>query len=696
MSRTGLRLVILLVLVALAVGSLAAQQSRPAIFDELPGPTAYGEGPVIGGVEARRFALDEILYYGALDSYNEPGWITELVEAGELPPVEERLPDNPQVIRADFMSTGIGEYGGQWRGFSAIPTEGWNLCAGQTQGWYGINAIYDESLVQSGTAFLRNDVVEPLPNLATDWEWSEDGFQLTMNLIEGAKWSDGDDFTSEDVMFTWEDVILDENVNSWTSRSTWRIGGEDITLEALDDYTILWTFPVERPVQMLFNMDFLDFTVCPAHVYKPNHPRYNPEVDYNHFETFQVADDLPVVSMGPWVAVRYEIDQFMVMRRNPYYWKVDEAGNQLPYLDEVTWEKGDSGIGRTLGTLAGSIDHANLENPSTYVEALTRAQDEDAHFYIEWGPETLLYNLTLNLSANLGVDTPRDEALRELFRDIRFRRALQHAMDGDGLGQSLVRGPFTRAFSGGLAPGSPYYDIESVVFYEYNPEAARILLADLGFEDTDGDGILNWTSGPLQGENLTLALMSTEADAATVQIAEGVVLLMQDVGIQINHRPTQTAQRDDAIEQGEWEMELDRFEQGFTTPFTRCDDLAPRTDEAPSWHYGGAEERVLLDFEEDLVRIVDEFCLEPDFDRRYELMSEYNRIYTENIYTVGGVVSRFGLALAKRFENVPVGTPPFFYEWTWSNVMGEQVWIAPENQAFAPEVLPNTIPVYNQ
>ena len=124
------------------------------------------------------------------------------------------------------MSVGPGVYGGVWRDFSAVPTAGWNLCARQTQGWFGINYIYGESLVKSGPMFLRKDNLEPLPNLATDWEWSDDGMTLVMNIIKGAKWSDGHPFGVHDIMFTWNHIILDENVNSWTNRSTWQIGGE--------------------------------------------------------------------------------------------------------------------------------------------------------------------------------------------------------------------------------------------------------------------------------------------------------------------------------------------------------------------------------------------------------------------------------------------------------------------------------------
>ncbi len=687
MKRSRFISMLLLLAALLVVGGGTFAQ-----MGEVADPVPYPEGVQIGENPIVTFALDEMLVYKGLDSYSEPAWVTALVEAGELPPVEDRLPDNPQVILESGMSTGPGVYGGVWRDFSAVPTAGWNLCARQTQGWFGINYIYGESLVKSGPMFLRHDNLEPLPNLATDWAWSEDGTQLTMNIIRGAKWSDGHPFGVHDIMFTWNHIILDENVNSWTNRSTWQINGEDISLEQTGDDQITWTFPEAYPVQLLFKMDFLDFNICAEHAYAPMHPAVNEESDYDTFETFQVQDDLPVPTMGPWVAVDYQIDEFMVHRRNPYYWKVDEQGHQLPYIEEVTFEKGPSGIGRTLGTLAGSIDHTNLENPSTYVEAITRSQEDDAHFYIEWGPETLAFDIEFNLSSSLGVQDERDQALRDLFRDQRFRRAVQHAVDGDGVGQAVIRGPFMRAFASGLTPGSPYYDIGSVVYYPYSPDSARALLAEIGFEDSDGDGILNWSDGPLAGDNLVIVLDTSVAAEATGQIGDAFVLLMQEVGVQINLRPLQGPASNDAITTGTWEMRVDRIGQEYTTSFTRCQDLGPVTDITPDFHRADGGSRDLLDFEEELIEVVNAFCLEPDFDARKELMFRYNQLFTENVYKVGGVVGRYGLALAKRFNNIPVGAPPFFYQWTWGNVIPEAVWVNPDAQIA--EIFPGTLPDY--
>ena len=661
---------------------------------EVVGAIPYPEGVPMAGAtgEARRFAVEDVFVYQALDEYNQADWMDALVANGTLPPVEERLPNEPQVMLASGMSAGIGQYGGVWRDFSACPTEGWNLGAGQTQGWFGINIIYEEALVVTGPLF-RSEKVEPWPNLAKSWEWSDDGTELTMHLIEGAKWSDGAPFSSEDVMFTWEHLILDPNVRASSSRTAWQIGGEDINLEALDEYTIKFTFPVPFPVQYLFVMDEYDFAIWPKHIWEPLHPEFSDN-DYEAFEKAWPPDRLPPVTMGPWVAVEYKTDELMVLRRNPYYWKVDEAGNQLPYLDEVVFEKGSQGIGRTLSTMAGTGDHSNLENPDVFIETLKRAQEPDAHFYVEWGPELLSFSLHINQSATLGVQDERDAELRKMFRDVRFRRAVSQAIDRDGVAQAIVRGPFLRAWPGGLYPGAAEYDRSSVVYYPYSPDTARKLLAELGFEDTDGNGVLNWTEGPLAGEDLVIALMANEDQQASVVTAEALVPLLGDAGIQVNFRPVKPTVATDNVEAGTWEFHVDRGGEAYAVPFSYANSLAPITKESPSWHREGEEPRELQPFEEELVRIVEEFTLEPDSDKRKELMFEYNRIFTENVYDVGVVVGSYGLALAERFKNIPVGSPTFLYQWTWANVSPEQVWVDPAEQL--EHIRPNEVPLYSE
>ena len=159
----------------------------------------------------------------------------------------------------------------------AAPTEGWNWAAGVSQGWFGIDSIVEEPLLMTGPMWLRGDKLEPVPNLAKSWKWSDDGTQLTMNLVKGIKWSDGQPFTADDVMFTWEDVILDPGVVKALDQAQHladrRPGYQPGEGRRLHDQVDL---PGRRmPTYKLFDMNELNWSIAPAHVHKPFHPKYN-------------------------------------------------------------------------------------------------------------------------------------------------------------------------------------------------------------------------------------------------------------------------------------------------------------------------------------------------------------------------------------------------------------------------------------
>ncbi len=658
----------------------------------LAGAIPYPEPALMSGSrEPKTFDVNEMIEFKKFDKYCEPAWVTEKVKRGELPPIEERLPKEPFVWKEGFMSDGIGQYGGVWRGVWAAPTEGWNWAAGVSQGWFGIEAVVQEEPIQTGAMFLTKDV-SPLPQLAKGWEWSADGYQLTMHLIEGAKWSDGVEFTTEDIMFLWEDNILDPNVNSWTQASFWEIEGKPIKLEALDKYTLLWTFPVPKPVAQLYNMTNLIFSPGPAHILKPLHPKYGGK-DYQSYRDSLPPNKLPIVTMGPWVPVEYKTDEFMVMRRNPYYWKVDSNGCQLPYLDEMQWTYSKTGTTRTLNTIAGTADHANVENPETFDETVKQASDPNAPFRVEWGPETLGFSLELNQAKYTGVQNDHDAAVRELLRDVRFRRALTQAIDREGLARSLTNGPFFRPWPGGLFPGSQYFDRTSVVYYPFSPDTSRALLKEIGLEDTDKDGILNWTTGPMAGKNVEIAMTTWEDISAGATMGPALVLLFQDIGIKVNFRILTNIAMNEATTNGTWEMRISRPGQVWSTPNVRCKDFAPVTKEF-GWHREGDKPEEYADFEKRMMEISNAFCLETDFAKQKELMYEYNKLHTENVYSIGLVAGRYGLMLNKYFKNVPIGTPPFLYQWDFNNFLPEQIWLAPAEQNILgqKEIYPGKLP----
>jgi peptide/nickel transport system substrate-binding protein len=668
----------------------------PLAAGELQGPIPYPDPPDIGisAQAVKRQPISEIVTYKALPEYKEEAWVTELVNQGKLPPVKDRLPKEPRVILTSGMADGVGVYGDVGRFFSACPTAGWNIMAGTTAGWFGIEhySFHYQALVDTGPLWRADQDVDPFPLLAKSWEWSDDGTQLTMHLIEGAKWSDGEPFTADDVIFTWEDFISDPNVNSPRKADAFAFGGTPAKLEKVDDYTIKWTFGVSKPVQVFYILNMGNFDVMPAHVFKPLHPKYNPNTDYKTFANQPSPQDLPMVTMGPWVPVVYKTDQLLLMRRNPYFYSVDETGQQLPYIDEIQYQKGPSGTGRTLCVMAGGCDQDNLENPSVFVEALTAAAKPDSPNKITWGPETLGYALLVNQSADLGVQNDRDTAVRELFRDVKFRRALSQAMDRDVIAEAIIRGPFLRAWAGGLYPGAPLFDKASVVYYPYSVDTAKALLAELGLKDTDNNGILNWTTGSQAGQDLILSMSANQDQLESNSIAEALVNQFEQIGVKINFRSLTSDARNDQVQSGQWDLHVDRMGQVFALPHISCADLAPITKNAPAWHREGDKPRQLQPFEEELVKIVNQFCASSDPAERKQLMSQYNKVFTENLYDIGVFVGRYGENLTKRFKNVNPGLPAFLYDWTEGNIMLEQVWGPVEEQK--PQVQPNTVPVY--
>lgn len=679
-------------MLVVGIFSVSAQAS---VMPPIPYPDPNNLG--LGGAEVQRLPMDQIVQYKALPEYHQAPWLDDLVAAGKLPPVAERLPKEPAVMMTSGMKDGIGEYGDLWRGFSACPTAGYNDMAGTTMGWFGIESYTSryQALIKIGPLYRADQDIEPMPELAKSWEWSDDGMQLTMHLIEGAKWSDGVPFTADDVMFTWEAYVLDTNVATTYHQDAWTWDGKPASLEKVDDYTIRFTFPVARPYDAFYLLKEDAFHVMPKHQLAEHHPKFStadPKPSYTDFANYPAPQDLPLVTMGPWVITEYKTDELMIMRRNPYYWKVDEAGNQLPYLDEIQYRKGPSGIGRDLCTIAGDCDHMNLENPSTFVQAMTAAQDASSTFNVSWGPETLGYFIRFNYSLDVGIQGDRDVAVRTLFRDLRFRQALSYATDREGIAQSIMKGPFLRGWAGGLYPGAPDFDKESVVYYPYDPASANILLDEIGLKDSNGDGVREWTDGPMAGQPVVIQLIASQDAAETQSVAEALVNQWGAVGIKINEKIMDSATHTDVDNSGTWDMSADRGGQAFALPFTDPTALAPITQNF-NWHRASSEGRHMMDFEQQLVDLVQQYRSTFDADGRKELMKQYNNIFTQNVYNLGVFVGRYGLGTAKRVKNIPDGTPVFMYEWVEDAILLDTLWTPKDQQL--PENRPNTIPEYS-
>lgn len=225
----------------------------------------------------------------------EPGWVAGFVEVGDLPPLAARLPAEPLAAEGGAPPEEAAPWGDSLR--IALPGEpqGWNL-------WAGEEAAGLEALLLACLAREEGGTV--VPDLAAGWERSADGREVTVRLREGLRWSDGTPVAGADVALAWE-----------LGGSASVPGG---ALEVVDIGTVRIAAPGGVPEAALLS-------VCPA-------PSHVPDVAAGGPVPPGV---LGLPTLGPWAVVDLWPRDMVVLRRNPYFRMVDEAGRQLPYLDEV-------------------------------------------------------------------------------------------------------------------------------------------------------------------------------------------------------------------------------------------------------------------------------------------------------------------------------------------------------------------------
>lgn len=668
----------------LGVSALAAQAQTvppdPPKFDAQQSPNFVG--------------ISDLYEYKALPEYREPAWVTaKFVDAGTLPPVAERLPKEPLVFKTATMPDGLGVYGDTMRHVIGGKLQGWNYLAGAQQGWGGIDTGMYECLTRTGPLFtVKAEELSPLPNLAKSWEWSEDGHKLTMHLIEGAKWSDGVPFTSADITFLWEDNIVDPNTTG-TVGTTGETFGEGTTLVALDDYTLEWTFKQAFAEQYLYQMA-THMCPNPAHILKPQHPKYNSDATYETYRNFPPPEYLNYPVMGAWVPTVVRQDDIVILRRNPYYWKVDEAGNQLPYLDELTY-KLSTWADRDVQTLAGTGDFSNLEQPENYVESLKRAADPNSPARLAFGARTIGYHIRPNLSGNgWGEPDARGQAVHELNRNLDFRRGVSKAIDREQLGQALVRGPFTTPYPGGIFAETSFYDKASTVYFPFDADGAKADFAAAGLSDTDGNGFLNFPAGVAGGVDIEITLLVNGDYQTDKTIAETIVAMMERVGVRVIPNILMGPTMADQSLAGKFDWWLSRINEAqLTTVVQNTVYLAPTGPQIAFGHRANtAGELDLLPFEQEMVDLVNKFSASRDAAERIDLIRQYQKVSTENLYEIGLTQYPGALMVNKRFANVPPGAPIFLFNWAEDNIIRERMFVPADKQRPELQLAPETLP----
>ena len=335
---------------------------------------------------------------------------------------------------------------------------------------------------------------------------------------------------------------------------------------------------------------------------------------------------------------------------------------------------------RNYRMLTGEIDQAPLQDVRLTRLIYAASQDAKAPFVFQWGPFTQAFSLFLNLSLHRGVRDDRDLAVRQLFRELEFRQALTHAIDGEAIAEGVFGSPDVKAYDGGYPSGSVYYQEDKVVKYPYDPAEAERLLAGLGFTDTDGDGFLNWPEDSLlSGENLVVELNTQSTNPDHIALCEAAQPYLQAAGIDLRLRILGEPLLYDKEDTQEFDIIV---EPTYTAaPDVRPEAAGPISLATPWWHKAGPDgQRDLLPFEERIGELLESTFTMSDAAERAEAFEEILALATENVYTVPIVEVAYSMTFAKRHRNYPSDLPVYLYDWFHENLPIEMKWCPEELQ----------------
>ncbi len=444
----------------------------------------------------------------ATRAFKEAPMLTARVAAGELPPVSERLPENPMVI---VPVESIGNYGGTIHQVIA-------------------SDINEESTIRKTLSENLMQYAKPTPthlkvNLAESYEFKDEGRSVIFKIRKGVKWSDGAPFTVEDILFWYEDMTLNDEAryaplfpSRWTSR------GKPLGMEKIDDHTL--RIFADEPLGMIFTTLSFDQLAIPKHIFAQHHPRYNPSADYKSFQAMtsdgQLAFQPGIPRLSAWVPVEWIHGQKAIFERNPYYWKVDTEGNQLPYADWHDFAILSNPDIAFLKLINGELDLYSKTLTDTNKFTMLKTEEKKGRIKVRKTAPRLSVAFFLNW------DAPNPN-LRRAFRNRDVRIALSHAINREEISELQNQGmlePVGYSFS----PSSPWFSEEQAKIHsQYDPAKSRQLLDQAGYRDTNGDGIREF----LDGSPFTLIIDVFNETSTTTDLCELVEDYWEEVGLEV-------------------------------------------------------------------------------------------------------------------------------------------------------------------
>jgi peptide/nickel transport system substrate-binding protein len=489
----------------------------------------------------------------------------------------------------------------------------------------------------------RDFSVEPM--LAESWTHTEDGKEWTFKLRKDVKWHDGEPFTADDVIFTFQRIIYNPDIPASarpgltiryfdTDANEWKEG--EIGSEKIDDYTVKFTLPETfAPFER-----FIGTAIYPKHILEK-------AVDEGNFTSTWDVSTPPekIIGTGAFKIERYDQGERVIMVRNDNYWLKDKEGNSLPYLEKIIYLVVPNQEAMLLKFQSGEIDaygvigeHYPILKPKEAAKGWT---------IYKRGPGfgTLFLALNMNPGKNPENDKPyMDSAKLHWFTKKEFRQAVAHCVDRQSMINNISNGLGYQQHSP-ISPSAGAYHNPNVKKYDYDLEKAKAILDGIGWTDKDGDGIREDD----QGRKIEFSLVTNSGNQEREKACTMVQQDLGKVGIQVH---TKFLEFNSLVSQLTSSYDWEALMIGFT-------GSAEPHGGINFWH---SSERLHLwypnqkspatDWEKEINELYVEAGKTLDTTKRAELYHKFQDVYAENVPVIYTVLGERMTAIYNRFGNV--------------------------------------------
>ncbi|SOC35558.1 peptide/nickel transport system substrate-binding protein [Rhizobium subbaraonis] len=581
----------------------------------------------------------------------EPEFLKEKLADGTLPPMAERLPKVPRVVNLAAMDRKPGQYGGSARMIIGSQKD----IRLMTINGYARLVGFDEHLA------LQPDILESFEQV--------ENRAYTFRLREGHRWSDGHPFTVDDFVYYWEDVLNNKEMRPRGLPLDLLSEGKPPRFELIDPLTVRYTWDVPNPDFLLRLASPQPLTLAlPAHYMKQFHPKYaEPEALKKLIEETGSDDwtslhidmsrtyrpenpELP--TLDPWRNLTKPPAEQFIFERNPFYHRVDETGQQLPYIDRIFLNVSAPGI---IPAKAGAGE-TDLQSGGLDFADYTFLKDAEDRYPIRVSLWERTQGSRIALLPNLNCG---DKVWRDLFRDVRFRRALSVAIDREEINKASFFG-LARESADTILPQSPLFKPEyQHAWAQFDPDLADKLLDEVGLTERRSDGVRLLPDG----RQASMIIESAGESTLETDVLELVTDHWRQVGLALSVR---TSQRDVFRSRalgGEIMLSVQQgIDNGIPTPDMSPSALAPTGDEQLQWpvwglHYLSAEQKgeaPELPEARRLVELMRQWKRSSSTAERETIWTEMLTIYTQQVFSIGIINGTLQpVVINRKIRNVP-------------------------------------------